>query len=116
VEDRHVGDAAAPQRATGQRERARGRAAHALDHLRECQHLLLHELCHDEPERGLQPDEAERRILERLLLLVVMVRRMVRRDDIEGPVTNTFDYGCTILGATQWRVDLRFRAVLLARL
>src|SRR5690606_39398931 len=53
---------------------------------------------------------------ERLLLLVVMVRRMVRRDDIEGPVTNTFDYRCTILGARRWRVDLRFRAVLLARL
>ena len=60
----------------------------------------LHQLGDREPQRGLQPDDPERRLIERLPLVFERVRRMVGGETVDGPVPDCLDRGVAIaLGA-----------------
>ena len=83
-----------------------GPGAHALEQRRERQDAGLDELRVERREGGLEAGDAERRLLERHLLLVTRVRRVVGRDRLDRPVAERVDQRCAIVVRPQRRVHL----------
>ena len=66
----------------------------------------LDEMGVDRCERGFEPGDAERRLLERLLLLVRGVRRVIGRDAGDRPVDETGEQRLPVVLRPQRRVHL----------
>ena len=71
----------------------------------------MHEVRHDDGQRRLEPDDAVRRVGELALLLVVMVRRVIRRDQIDGSVAHGLPQRLHVLRRPERRIHLRVRVV-----
>ena len=66
---------------------------------------------HHHSERGLQAEHPERRLSERVLLVVPRMWRVVGRHRVDGPVRQCLPYGLDVLVGPQRRVDLVGRVV-----
>ena len=112
VDEAEVGRAA--DRDRGQRQvEHRGAARHAVDHQRERERAGQHQLGVDRREGGLEPGGAHRRLLERHLLLLARVRRVVGGDAVDGAVAQALDQRLPVLLGAQRRVHLQPRVELL---
>src|SRR5882762_3592967 len=96
-------------------EYARRLGAHAADELRQGEHAALNELSVCYGERGLQPDDAERRVVERRFLLVVGVWRVIAGDAVDDAVFQCATERGHVGRLAQWRIHLRMRVVLISR-
>src|SRR5260370_27307978 len=83
VEHADVGRSAGGKRAARQVKHLCGDCAHAREQLGECQYTALHQLGIGDAKRRLEPDDAEGRIVERGVLLVVGVRGVVGSDAVD---------------------------------
>src|SRR2546426_8547782 len=61
----------------------RWHSAHAAEQLRERHHPAQHQLGMSDAERGLEPHDPERRVVERGLLGIVGVRRVIGGDAVD---------------------------------
>jgi len=89
VEHGDVGDSPAPQRPPGQVERSGRRDGHPVDQGRQVDDARPDKPFDHDGQRRLQADDPVRRVRELPLLLIVVVRRVVRRDEIDGPVAHS---------------------------
>src|ERR1039458_9746057 len=60
---------------------------------------------------GFQPGDAERRVIELHLFLVVAMRRVVAAENLDRPIRQPFQYGLAVARRTQRRVHLEVRVV-----
>ena len=115
VEHGDIGDGARRERATGQTEHARRLGAHAPDELGERKHATLDQLGVRHRERGLEPHDAERRIVERRFFFVVGVGGVVGRDAVDDAVFQRAAECGDVRRFAQRRIHLRMGVVLFAR-
>jgi len=99
-----------------QAEHAPRRLGPQLERARQAQVAGLHQVRERERERGLEADDAERRVGERPRLLVGRVRRVVGGEAVDGAVGDRGDARRAVAFGAERRVHLGVRVVVADRL
>ena len=73
---------------------------------RDADHAGMDEPIEAQRHGGLEPGDAERRMIELDVLLVVVVRRVVGGDDVDAAVGNALEHRIAVGGLAQRRVHL----------
>ena len=71
----------------------------------------MHEAVEAERHRRLEAGDAERRVIELDLLLVVVMRRVIGGDDVDAAVGEPLQHGVAVGRLAQRRVHLHVRVV-----
>src|SRR6266545_7781621 len=111
VDHRHVRVRAWGQRALLQPKDARRRGGKPGDDFRQRKPARVKELHERQGQFGLQARDAEGRVVELDLLLVIAVRRVIAAKDLDGAVGETFENSVAVARRTQRRVHLEVRVV-----
>ena len=90
-------------------EGSRGAGRHTLEERPEADDPWYHEVCVERAEGRLEPRDAERRLLERHVLLVTRVRRVVGRDARDRASPECVAQSLAVRARPKGRVHLRVR-------
>src|SRR5688572_19031099 len=111
VENRDVRDRATPERAAREAERSGRRDGHPVNERGHIYDSRLHEPCVHHGQCCFQANDPIWRVGELALLFVIVMRRVVGRDQVDRAITNRLADRLHVLFGTQRWVHLRVRIV-----